>query len=545
MAARRLTKLHRPCHQGRCACQNLRMPTFTAPSLRKKLPIGIQNLREIREDGHYYVDKSGMAVDLIHAGKCYFLSRPRRFGKSLFLDTLKQLFEGKRALFAGLAADSSWDWGRKHPVIRISFGGGVLKNRAALDERLGELLQDNQDRLGITCTHTSASGRFAQLIAHVHAQTGQTAVVLIDEYDKPILDNITDSAVALDMREGLKDFYSVLKDADEHLRFVFITGVSKFSKVSLFSGLNHLNDITLDARYSALCGYTDADVDTLFAPELTGLDREEIRRWYNGYNWLGTSVYNPFDLLLLFDRREFKPYWFETGTPTFLVKLLAQHRTFTPDIGRTVASETLLSTFDVDNIPPEALMFQAGYLTIDHVRRIPGRMEVTLKYPNLEVQASLNDSLLQYLTANAREASNLSVRLYDLLLALDFSGMKMLFQAFFASIPHDWYRNSPIAQFEGYWASIFYSHFAALGVDIRLEDTTNKGRIDMAVLFNGQVFLFEFKVVELVPQGRALQQIKDMAYADKYRARGEPIHLVGVEFSKAERNVVGFEVEPL
>jgi hypothetical protein len=519
------------------------MTAPAAPTARKKLPIGIQNLREIREDGHYYVDKSGLAVDLVHSGKCYFLSRPRRFGKSLFLDTLKQMFEGKRSLFHGLAADERWDWSRTHPVIRISFGGGVLKDRAALDERLGELLQDNQDRLGVSCTHTSLSGRFAQLIAQAHAQTGQTAVVLVDEYDKPILDNITDSAVALEMREGLKDIYSVLKDADEHLRFVFITGVSKFSKVSLFSGLNHLKDITLDPRYSAICGYTDADVDTVFAPELPGLDREEVRRWYNGYNWLGEGVYNPFDMLLLFDRREFKPYWFETGTPTFLIKLLAQAQTFTPDIGRLVATETLLSTFDVDNIPPEALMFQAGYLTIDSVWRIPGRMEVTLKYPNLEVQASLNDSLLQYLVGNPSIPGPHIGRLYRLLQAQDFEGLKTLFQAFFASIPHDWYRNNPMAQFEGYWASIFYSHFAALGLDIRLEDTTNKGRIDMAVLFNGQVFVFEFKVVELVPEGRALQQIKDMRYADKYRARGEPIHLVGVEFSKNDRNIVGFEVE--
>ena len=510
---------------------------------RKKLPIGIQTFAKLRDDGHYYVDKTGYAVELAQSGNCYFLSRPRRFGKSLFLDTLKQMFEGKRSLFHGLVADERWDWSRTHPVIRISFGGGVLKNRAALDERLGELLQDNQDRLGLSCTHTSLSGRFSQLIAQAHAQTGQTAVVLVDEYDKPILDNITDSAVALDMREGLKDIYSVLKDADEHLRFVFITGVSKFSKVSLFSGLNHLKDITLDSRYSAICGYTDADVDSVFAPELPGLDREEIRRWYNGYNWLGEPVYNPFDMLLLFRNREFKPYWFETGTPTFLVKLLAKAETFTPDIGRLVATETLLSTFDVDNIPPEALMFQAGYLTIDHVWRIPGRMEVTLKYPNLEVQASLNDSLLQYLVGNPSTPGPHIGRLYRLLQAQDFTGLKTLFQAFFASIPHDWYRNSPIAQFEGYWASTFYSHFAALGLDIRLEDTTNKGRIDMAVLFNAQVFVFEFKVVELVPQGRALQQIKDMGYADKYRDRGEPIHLVGVEFSKNDRNIVGFEVE--
>ena len=223
------------------------------------------------------------------------------------------------------------------------------------------------------------------------------------------------------MRDGLRNLYSVIKDADAHIRFAMLTGVSKFSKVSLFSGLNNLKDITIDARYSDLCGYTDEDVDTVFAPELPGLDRADIRRWYNGYNWDGTSVYNPFDVLLLLDRRQFRPYWFETGTPTFLIDVLTRHHTFTPELGQTVAMEDLLSTFDVDALAPEAL----------------------------------------------------------------------LFHAFFASITHDWYRNSPIARYEGYWASVFYSHFAALGLDIRLEDVTHHGRIDMTVLFSGHVYLFE------------------------------------------------------
>jgi hypothetical protein len=191
------------------------------------------------------------------------------------------------------------------------------------------------------------AGNFRELIAQAHQATGQRVVVLVDEYDKPILDNITDIATATDMREGLKDLYSVLKDADEYLKFVFLTGVSKFSKVSLFSGLNNLQDITLMPEYSAICGYTQPEVDTVFAPELPGLDREEIRRWYNGYNWLGQGVYNPFDMLLLFRNREFRPYWFETGTPTFLIKLLAGRCQFTPDLARTVAEESLLSTFDV------------------------------------------------------------------------------------------------------------------------------------------------------------------------------------------------------
>jgi hypothetical protein len=516
--------------------------TTSSPTPRKRLPIGLQTLSRLMEDGCYYADKSGYAVDLAQTGSYYFLSRPRRFGKSLFLDTLKEMFEGNAALFKGLAAETLWDWTKKHPVIRISFGDGVLQSRAELDERIHELLLDNQRRLGVTCTHTSVSGQLSELIFLAHQASGQRVVVLVDEYDKPILDNITDQATATDMREGLKNLYSVLKGSDAHLKFVFITGVSKFSKVSLFSGLNNLKDITLDARYSALCGYTDHDVDTVFAPELPGLDREEIRRWYNGYNWLGQGVYNPFDLLLLFDMREFKPYWFETGTPTFLIKLLTDRKQFTPDLAQTVAEAGLLSTFDVDNIPPEALMFQAGYLTIASARSIPGKQLFTLRYPNKEVQASLNDSLLQHFTGNPLAVGRHVFALYDLLLSNDLPALQPLFHAFFATIPHDWYRNSPIAQYEGYYASIFYSHFAALGLDIRLEDATNQGRIDMTVLFNGHVYIFEFKVVNQDATGSALQQTKDKAYADKYRARGEPIHLIGVEFNKASRNIVGFEV---
>jgi Predicted AAA-ATPase/PD-(D/E)XK nuclease superfamily len=516
----------------------------TLPALpRRKLPLGIQTLREIIEEGHYYVDKTGMAMQLVARGKYYFLSRPRRFGKSLFLDTLKELFEGNQKLFTGLAAETGWDWSVKYPVLRISFGAGVLGSLADLGQSLNEQLGTLEKRFGLTPEYPDARSRLKQLILRVAEQTGQRVVVLVDEYDKPILDRIEQSGIALQIREALKDLYSVLKDSDAHLKFVFLTGVSKFSKVSLFSGLNNLTDITLDARYSDICGYTDADVNTVFAPELPGLDRQQIRDWYNGYNWLGTSVYNPFGLLQLFDKRKIKPYWFETGTPTFLIKLLLQRQQFTPDLERIVASEALLSTFDVDNIPAEALLFQTGYLTIDSCTEMPGLTRYKLKYPNLEVQTALNDSLLQSLSGEpSKPGANVS-RLYDLLQAQDFAGLKDLFHAFYASIANDWYRKNELAGYEGYYVSIFYSYFAALGLEMHLEDPTNFGRIDLTLLFNKQVFLFEFKVVELTPKRQALQQIKDRGYADKYRARGEPIHLIGVEFSKASRNIVGFAVE--
>lgn len=515
------------------------------PPNRRKLPIGIQTFAQIAGEGYYYVDKTPFAHRLIESGKYYFLSRPRRFGKSLFLDTLKELFEGNEPLFQGLFIHDRWDWTVRHPVISISFAGGVLQSRAQLDEKIAEILEDQQQRLQVVCTHPSLSGRFSQLIRGACEQAGQRAVVLVDEYDKPILDNLTDRDTALAMREGLRNLYSVIKDADAHLRLVFLTGVSKFSKVSLFSGLNNLNDITLDANYSAICGYTDRDVDNVFAPELEELDREEIRRWYNGYNWLGETVYNPFDLLLLFAKRRFRPWWFETGTPSFLINVLTERKTWLPTLGHLESDAELLATFDVDDIPTVALLFQTGYLTIAREEDLGGNAFYQLRFPNHEVYQSTYGSLLRAWTANSQAEIQNRKTLYRLLQRHDLPGLKDLFQAFFASIPHQWYDNNPIARYEGYYASVFYSYFAALGLDITLEDATNQGRIDMTVRFGGRIYLFEFKVVELAPEGRALQQIKDRGYAEKYRTPGQPIALIGVEFSRAERNIVGFETEEI
>jgi len=511
--------------------------------MHKKLPIGIQTFQKIREADYYYVDKTGFALTLLDQGTHYFLSRPRRFGKSLFLDTLKELFEGNEALFRELYIHDKWDWSVKYPVINISFGGGVVSDRSALDAILHQQLSYHEGRFGLPARFPDIRSRFMELIRLVREQTGQRVVILIDEYDKPILDRIDEPEIARENREGLKDFYSVIKDCDAHIKFVFLTGVSKFSKVSLFSGLNNLEDITIDKRFSAICGYTEKDVDAVFAPELEGLDRDQIRQWYNGYNWSGESVYNPFDLLLLFRNREFRPWWFETGTPTFLVKYLAEKGFFTPELAGLRSSMTLLSTFDVDHIAPEALLFQTGYLTIKHVDEpIRGQWVYTLCYPNQEVESSLNSALLGGYLAEEKGSFEIRLRLLDILKADDLPALKELFHSFYASIPHDWYRKNQLAGFEGYYASIFYSYFAALGLDITVEDSTNKGRIDMTLRFGGHIYLFEFKVVEMTPEGKAIEQLKAKGYAEKYRHFGEPIHLIGVEFSRDERNIVGFDL---
>lgn len=520
------------------------------PLQRKKLPIGIQTFSHIRgEDGYYYVDKTDFALKLANEGKYYFLSRPRRFGKSLFLDTLAELFAGNEPLFRGLYCHDKWNWSVKHPVIRLSFGSGRLERREQLDERIHELFDRNQRLLGISCTHTSVPGCLSELIQNAAEKYGQNVVILVDEYDKPILDNLTNPELARAMREGLRNLYSAIKDNDAHIKFAFLTGVSKFSKVSIFSGLNNLNDITLDEDYSAICGYREVDVNRVFAPELEGLDRQQIRDWYNGYNWTGESVYNPFDLLLLFGKRTFRPYWFETGTPTFLVDVLTKRRIFTPQLAALQSDAHLLDRFDIEDIGTEALLWQTGYLTIDSKRQMGARIEFRLRYPNIEVESALNDVLLKRLAGDETQASLAVGRLYDTLYVNDFVGLEQHFKSLFASIPHHWYTNNPITQYEGYYASVFYSHFAALGLDLVVEDCTNHGRIDMSLRFNGHVYLFEFKVVE-ADEGEdaarsALEQLKDRDYAAKYLDRQEPIHLIGVAFSRASRSVVGFALEHL
>ena len=520
------------------------MNNVTQTGTRRRLPIGMQTFREIRERDCYYVDKTPFIGRLLDEGKHYFLSRPRRFGKSLFLDTCKELFEGNEPLFEDLAIHDRWDWSVRHPVLRLSFGSGNFNEPDHLPASVMAQLDAVERETGVVSGYASASNRFGHMLEALHRQAGRPVAVLVDEYDKPILDVLEEPETARANRDFLRGLYATIKDHDAHVRFSFITGVSKFSKVSLFSGLNNLTDITLDPRFSAICGYTDADLDTVFARELAGLDRDEIRDWYNGYSWRGEEkVYNPFDILLLFRNREFDAYWFETGTPTFLIETLVERGVSALALDGMVGSANLLSTFDVERIAPEALLFQTGYLTIQATESRGGRTRYRLGYPNREVFQSLNESLLAYLTRDPQR-ENHGDRLYDLLMADDVPALKDLFHAFFASIPYEWYTGNDVARFEGYYASVFYAYFASvLGTGVTVEDSSSRGRADMAVRAGGRVYLFEFKVVEQAGPGTALAQLKAKAYADKYRALGEPVHLVGVEFSSASRNVVAFDHE--
>ena len=509
-----------------------------------KLPVGIQSFEVIRTENYYYVDKTPFVKKLVDEGKFYFLARPRRFGKSLFLDTLRQAFLGRRELFKGLFLEDNWDWSQKFPVIHLSFGAGVVEGVEDLSDSVFFLLEQNQENLGVSC-RASKNYRncFYELIIRAKEKFAQKVVVLIDEYDKPILDCIEDRELAITLREKLKNLYSVLKEADPYLKLVFITGVSKFSKVSLFSGLNNLEDLTLHPQYATICGYTEEELTSVFADRLEGFTLEEIRRWYNGYNFLGPPVYNPFDILLCLKSGLFRPYWFETGTPSFLIKLLYHKHFLLPQLENLEAGESLISSFDVDYLEPEPLLFQTGYLTIKEVHHRGPRTFYRLSYPNLEVKMSFNDHLLNWYTQVPAEKERLLDRVYLSLERNDLEGLREAFHAFFASIPHDWYRKSEIHHYEGYYASVVYAYFSALGLEVKVEEAVSQGRLDMAVFFGDRCYLFEFKVVELEPEGRALETLKARRYHEKYLGCFREIYLIGVEFSRKERNIVAFKWE--
>ncbi len=487
----------------------------------------------------YYVDKTDHVRRLVEGGQYYFLSRPRRFGKTLLVDTLQELFEGSEEPFRGLAIHDGWDWSARHPVVRLDFSGvGDFDTPDGVRGTVERQLAATERRAGLEPGPAGAAVRFHELIEALHERTGRRAVVLVDEYDKPILDALGDRELALANRDFLRSLYGVIKACDRHLRFVFLTGVSKLS--GLFSGLNNLRDITLAPEFSDICGCTDDELDAVFAPELEGLDRDEIRRWYNGYNWCGPErLYNPFGLLLLFAERKFGNYWFQSGTPTFLVETLARRNLPTPRLDGMIGSESLLSAFDVDRISVEALLFQTGYLTI--VGEEDGRYR--LGYPNLEVRQSLGEALLEeLLPVEAREETE-NLRLGELLEANDFKRLETLFRGIFAAIPHQWYATSPVAKYEAHYASVIHSCFLMEGFEPVAEDSGSRGRADMAIRGGGRVYLFEFKVVERGREGTALAQLREKGYADKYRRLGRSVHLIGVEFSRTERNVVGFDCE--
>jgi len=518
--------------------------------MRKKLPIGIQTFRKIREDNYVYVDKTDIAVRLIESGSYYFLSRPRRFGKSLFLDTLAEIFKGTKELFEGLEIYDKWDWSRKYPVIKLNLSSGSYRTDRNFNLSINHILDEAAELLNINISDSKESPGvyLSRIIQAAYKKFGKPVVILVDEYDKPIIDNITNKKQATENRNRLADFYSTIKASDSYIRFVMLTGVSKFSKVNLFSNLNNLEDITIDKNYATITGYTQNNLEECFIDYLEGVNLKMVKKWYNGYNYFGDPVYNPYDILLFFSKdNSFRNYWWETGSPSFLIEQLkAQQINYhLPELENITVTEETLNAFDVDKIDLTALLWQTGYLTFDKqiINKAIGRVSYKLKIPNLEIQCSLNALFLDYLTDLTSEKTAFELATSDALYNGDPAALETSIKSLFAAIPYSNYARNIIADYEGYYSSVLFTHIASIGYDLIPEDITNKGRIDLTVKVAGNVFIFEFKVDSSEP---AIKQIKERRYYEKYTGRENPapkIFLIGINFSSEEKNIEKFEWE--
>ena len=513
---------------------------------RKKLPIARTIFREIRDpkENFAYIDKTMFAHKMITEDKYYFLSRPRRFGKSLFVDTLAEIFKGNKKLFEGLFIYDRWDWNQKFPVVNLDFTGGELSSEKRIRYKIREVvLRATQiHEIDFTPIESEDVGiMLERLVIALHKKYGQQVVVLIDEYDKPILDNIAldDKKVALEARSILKGFYSALKLVDRHIRFVFITGVSKFSKLNLFSGLNNLTDLTVRQDFATITGYTHNDILEVFSGYLEGVNMDEVKGWYNGYNYLGDPVYNPYDILLFLSNQcEFRNYWWQTGNPSFLIEKLKEDNYFIPDLLNATVGEETLNAFDVEHIDLTALLWQTGYLTFDK-KLVGRRIKYSLKIPNQEIQNSLNFLMFDYLTGLKDRVIKNQDTVYDAIESGDFESFEKNLKAMFASIPYENYVKNNIADFEGYYASVMYAFFASIGLEVRAEESTNRARVDMTLIAPESIFIMEFKVD--MPAEKALHQIETRKYYEKYTSLGKDIFLIGIHFSSEERNIVGME----
>jgi hypothetical protein len=507
----------------------------------RNLPIGRQYFSSIRKDDAIYIDKTAYIHKLCSpADSAYFLSRPRRFGKSLTLDTIAELFLGNKNLFKGLWIEDKWDWTDTYPVVRLSLD--AISHEEGLKEALLMAVQEIAEEFEITLVSKSASAGFKELIKKISKKTGKQVVVLIDEYDRPIIDYIDpyDLEKANQQRDILKAFFSILKPTSNHIRLLLITGVSKFSKVSIFSELNHLSDLTLDPNYAALCGYTQVELEHYFEAYLKIMPEgtlDKMKLWYNGYSWdASTFVYNPFSVLNFFQTRTYRNFWFETGTPSFLIKLLRKRFSYT--LQETEVSNLILESFrleEFDGLDVNSILLQTGYLTIKE--KTPYDTFI-LNYPNKEVKDSFGQFLLSEYTHTPVTINHGA----NILRALDNNNLGeaiKIINDLIQTVPDQNY----IKDKEKFFHAIVHLIFTMIGTDVRSEVHTSKGRMDTIIITTSRIFLFEFKMNETAKF--AIQCIKDRQYATSLRLRNLPITGVGVVFSSEIKGVADWEKEEL
>ena len=509
----------------------------------QKLPLGLQDFREIIQGDYKYIDKTKYIHSIASRGKFYFLSRPRRFGKSLTVSTLQELYNGSKTLFKGLWIEDKWDWNKKKPVVRLSLKDINFEQRG-LEDSLSERIHEVGQNHGIELKAFYARDKFRELILSL--STKGKVVVLVDEYDAPIIEYLSkDIGKAYENRDLLKSFYSVLKDLDTSLELVFLTGVSKFSKIGIFSGLNNLVDLSMHPAYATMLGYTQEELENNFeeeievAKDVLKLSREDLleklRVWYNGYKFhqKAEKVYNPVSINNFFDRNEFYNFWFATGTPTFLVNILRKEGLF--DLNLPAINPGGFESFELDRLKPEAILFQTGYLTIQKVNE-DGLVQLT--YPNKEVRDSMLEVLIEgFLNVDVERSANLVIRIRNAFRENNIDQVMHILQSVFANIPY--VLNAKYS--ENFFHAAIHLLFSYLGVRIHSEVCTAEGRIDSMVETDTHVFILEFKV-DKSPEV-ALAQIQQKKYYQGMWLLGKPVIGIGVQFSSKTRNITHWSVQ--
>ena len=514
----------------------------------QELPIGIQDFDKLREKNCLYVDKTELLYQLITTGSSYFLSRPRRFGKSLMISTLEMIFKARKELFENtwILTDpkaTNYDW-KEYPVIRIDMGEISKKSEGNLEQALLKTVLNIASQYQIVLPEPlidSASALSSLIQGLVTAKKTRVAV-LIDEYDKPILDNILDEKKAEEIREVLRYFYTIFKSQDGNLQFLMLTGVTKFSKVSIFSGLNHPEDLTLSDAVSGLLGYTQAELEYTFMPWIERLatelgtsveaQLEKIKLWYNGYRFSGKGipVYNPFSVLLLLKQQRYKTHWFETGSPTFLMKLLKSETFKIERLNELIVSDEALNMSDISQIELVALLYQTGYLTIKSYDQ--EYRAYTLDYPNLEVKIAFSDTLLNtFSSVPSAESTDLFIDMNQALRAGNYMLFFEVLKSFIASIPYTQFVKMKERDFQ----TVLFLIFTLLGYRMSLEVHTSRRRLDAVLELPDGFCIFEYKVNQSAEV--ALAQIKEKQYFQPYLHRNKKIHLFGINFSSEERNI--------
>jgi len=504
----------------------------------RKYPIGIQDFRKIIESDYLYIDKTKIIFDLITNGSYYFLSRPRRFGKSLLLSTIKEIYSGSKELFKGFWIENNWDWNKIHPVIHVKFasmGFGEIGLEKGIVNALNEIAEEHK----ITLSNQSVALGFKELITKLSVD--KKVVILIDEYDKPVIDYLENLDKAYENRTILKRFYSVLKDNDQNIEFLLITGVGKFTKVSIFSDLNNLRDISIDKKFSTLVGITQSELDITFTQEIEefGIENEnikaDIKRFYNGYSWgAKETVYNPFSLLSFMQTGEFKIFWFETGTPTFLIEQVKKRSLF--NFEEVEADLEGLSDLNIDNLNSSALLFQTGYLTITDYDKETGIY--TLKYPNKEVKDSLNRRLLvAYRYSEQGTSTPLVIHLLKAFKANDIEEVVNIINTAFETIPYDLWKGAT----ELHYHALTHLIFTLLGSFTESEVHSSKGRCDMIVKTSIHIFALEFKLDKSAEE--ALNQIETKGYLKPFALDERTKVAIGISFSSEKKGIESYLVK--